>query len=196
MGYWWNKFTDIIAELTQTKYYGFFEGDSHPYLLRMTQLYATGSAKLEHIFDSDSRVFFPYIETDNHSIETPEGKARPFPILSLDIVDGEDSTQYDLTDFLETMTFYHVKGYPVPSIAHIMAAWQLFSRVVVDQSRFTARYITDEGDTVEVNLSNTDPLVKEKTPDTDTTITSGENTPVAAAEETGNESVSQEVKEE
>jgi hypothetical protein len=178
----WNKLTDILIELSQPKFYGFFKGSTYPYLLRMAHLYATGSAKLEHVFSFDDRCFFPYIENDEFAIERPNERPTSFPLLSLELFDPtENKVHYDLTDFVESVKVIHVKGSPSPSIAHILAAWQLISRVIVDTTRFKARYINNDGDSQEVDLTSTVPLFEEKTPETDSTLSSGSESPVFRA---------------
>ena len=185
---WWNKLNDIITELTQPKIYGFFNGTLYPYLLQMTQLYATGSAKLQLVFCMNDRTFFPYQENDNFAIERPSGKPSSLPILSLEVMDVSGAKVfYDLTDFVETLRCHHIKGLPVPSVAHIINVWQMFSRIVIDTDRFKARYINNNGDTVNVALTDSTPLIKDVSPDTDSTLSSGSDESVTAETNTAEE---------
>ena len=53
---------------------------------------------------------------------------------------------FDLTDFLEKLKIY---GNTMPSVEHIVGAWQVSSGIVLDvTSPYVVRHITEDADTI------------------------------------------------
>ena len=134
-------------------YYIFFEGATMPHPFYTTHYWASGSAAPELMYCADKKVFFPWIPrnpaipsqgVDFDDVLVPE-RFKSLPYLSMEIVDAEGRAFYDLTDFLETLRYVALDGFPVPSLGHILAAWTLSSAVVPDPARYTIRYIDADG---------------------------------------------------
>ena len=83
------------------------------------------------------------------------GTAVPMPILSLEIVDKNDKTLYDLTDFIESMRYIKLSdSYTKPSIGHIISVWQLHSKIILDTNKVCVIYINNSGNTVGIDIRN------------------------------------------
>ena len=137
----------------RSNYYIFFEGATMPHSFYTTHYWASGSAAPELMYCADKKVFFPWIPRnpavpsqgiDFDDVLLPE-RFKSLPYLSLEIVDAEGRAFYDLTDFLESLRYVALDGFPVPSLGHILAAWTLSSAVVPDPVRYTIRYIDMDG---------------------------------------------------
>jgi hypothetical protein len=117
--------------------------------------WATGSARPEWVFHSGNSTWYPWTGHIHDTLNSPTFHTHPLPILSLEIVDGERA-HYDLTDFLEPMRIGQLGDVllQTPSVAHLVSAWSISSRVVVDRERFRARIIDSEGNTVETILND------------------------------------------
>lgn len=137
----------------RSNYYIFFEGATMPHPFYTTHYWATGSAAPELMYCADKKVFFPWVPrnpaipsqgVDFDDVLLPE-RFKSLPYLSIEIVDSEGRTIYDLTDFLESLRYVALDGFVVPSLGHILAAWSLSSAVVPDPARYTIRYIDMDG---------------------------------------------------
>jgi len=63
----------------------------------------------------------------------------------------EERVVHDLTDFLENVEVFHANITMFPSIAHILGAWSLSSKIVLNpEHNYTVDIITDTGDTLSV----------------------------------------------
>lgn len=147
----------VVTLLTQPMIYGFFEKIQTPYLLTSLNLTASASACIDLLYNQTTRTFYPNRGVLDLSPDEPTTK---MPILSLDIVNSEGETQYDLTDFVETIKVVEVEHLQLPCISDIVEVWQLSSGIILDRDNFKVRYITMDGDTVDTKLNDMSPLFK------------------------------------
>jgi hypothetical protein len=153
------RIENVVELLTQPMIYGFFEKIQAPYLLSPLNLSASACARVELLYNQTTRTFYP-----NRGIlgAYPDEPTIKMPILSLDIVNSEGETQYDLTDFVESIKIIHVDGLAKPCISDIVEVWQLSSGIVLDRDLFKVRYITEDGDTIDAKLNDMTPLFKKE----------------------------------
>jgi hypothetical protein len=151
------RIENVVELLTQPMIYGFFEKIQAPYLLSPLNLTASAAARVELLYNQTSKTFYPNRGTLGAHPDEPTIK---LPILSLDIVNSEGETQYDLTDFVETIKVIHVDELAKPCISDIVEVWQLSSGIVLDRDLFKVRYITEDGDTIDAKLNDMTPLFK------------------------------------
>jgi hypothetical protein len=130
-------------------YYIFFNGVDHPLPFSAVDLHAPGSAQPLWVYSQEANTFYewPVHETDTinpHSL----------PILSLEIKDGDD-VLHDLTEFVGTMRV-HVRGDDKfsPSISHILSAWTLTSKIVLNP-KLTGASISSSGESSSLELKST-----------------------------------------
>jgi len=137
------------------KVYYMFRGTAGAYNIEDYIPWATGSARPEWVYHTGNSTWYPWTGHLHNTLSPPTFHAHPLPILSLEIVDGERA-HYDLTDFLEPMRVGQLGDVllSTPSVAHLVSAWSVSSRVVVDRERFRARLIDSEGNTVETGLND------------------------------------------
>lgn len=130
-----------------SKQYLFFENNPAPYFHTTVNESASGSAKIEWIYDTDSKTF---TEFDAEAEE--DGVNAPLPILSMEIM-YKDKVYYDLTDFIENVRIKAISEDCSPCIPHILGAWSLSSGIVLDLTRgFEVRLIDSAADTIMVSL--------------------------------------------
>jgi hypothetical protein len=148
------KLEEIVQITCNPTYYVFYEGYYTPYLYSKTNPWASGSANASIMYNYDTNTFFPYSLTTRMLDTYMMPSARTLPVLSLEIITSDDTVQYDLTDYIETMKYIQSDNSPVPTIAQIVATWSLVSHIVLDSKRFSVRYINDYGDTVLTGLDD------------------------------------------
>jgi hypothetical protein len=148
------KLEEIVQIACSPTYYVFYEGYYTPYLYSKTNPWASGSANASIMYNYDTNTFFPYSLTTRMLDTYMMPSARTLPVLSLEIITSDDTVQYDLTDYIETMKYIQSDNSPVPTIAQIVATWSLVSHIVLDSKRFSVRYINDYGDTVLTGLDD------------------------------------------
>jgi hypothetical protein len=103
------------------------------------------------MYNMDKNLFY----NSTSLLQLELGTVVPIPILSLEIVDKNDRTLYDLTDFIESMRYIKLSdSYTKPSIGHIISVWQLHSKTILDTSQVCVIYINNNGDTVGIDIRN------------------------------------------
>jgi hypothetical protein len=137
------------------KVYFMFRNVAGVYNIEDYAPWATGSARPEWVYHTGNSTWYPWTGHIHDTLNPPTFHTHPLPILSLEIVDGERA-HYDLTDFLEPMRVGQLGDVllQTPSVAHLVSAWSVSSRVVVDRERFRARLIDGDGNTVETVLND------------------------------------------
>jgi hypothetical protein len=94
------------------------------------------------MYNADTRCFY---------LDDTTGISKRLPILSLEIIDSDSEVVFDLTDYVETVRYY---GNSLPTISELVVAWSLGSWIVLDTTKYKARYITQTCDTVTVSISD------------------------------------------
>jgi len=147
----WNDLDDILNMMFSPKFYMFFDDSVFPYEFRISQARASGSAIPSLIYNTDSKLFFPWSEEASFN-EIMQNDSYELPVLSLEIVDKDGKVAYDLTDFIEKIKYIDMSGAEIPAIGHIIAVWQLSSKIILDTHQFSVRYIDANGNTLKTHL--------------------------------------------
>ena len=143
-------YTAFYRSFNDTQYI-FFSEIEPPYLTDTVNINSTSSAKPLWVYIPGTQTFIAWpLESPTESI-----KSSSLPILSMEIVD-KNATKYDLTDFIigiNVKTFDQAIYYP--SIAHIIGAWTIYSKVVLNP-KCSVRLIDIDGDIKEVDIGSLD----------------------------------------
>jgi len=143
------KIYDAVRAALSPHYYIFFNGVDQPVAFTSVDLHAPGSAQPLWVYSQETNTFYewPMHETDTIS-------PHSLPVLSLEIQDG-DTVLHDLTEFVGTMRV-HVRGDDKfsPSISHILSAWTLTSKVVLNP-KLSGSSINASADVTPIELNST-----------------------------------------
>ena len=142
-----HKIYDAVCVALSPTYYIFFNGVEHP-CKTTVDLRAPGSAQPLWVYSPELNRFF---EWPMHPTDMAEFK--PLPILSLEVLDGEDIV-HDLSEFVGGMQV-HVRGDDefYPSISHIVNAWSLSSNIILNP-RLKGRMIDTDANILDVELNS------------------------------------------
>jgi len=138
----WNAFWAACS----TKQHVFFEGICSPYEISEVNMGAASSAL--PLWSYEDRTFTQW--------RTLGGPTQSLPILSMTISDKEREI-HDLTDFVESIRVCNT-GETFPSIAHILGAWSLTSKIVLDPTAYTVNVITTSADILTFPVTSTQAL--------------------------------------
>ncbi len=129
-----------ILRSIQSESYVFFSDSYHPYRIQDINLHAPGVASVEWYYDADKKIFIAAPLYENSSDYSP----RHFPYLSGE-VRYNDLTLHDISDFLNELRWVGNGGAPSPK--HILAAWSLYSGIVLlhNKDHLTLQCIMDTG---------------------------------------------------
>lgn len=190
-------FIDFFSRLAKAytavfrpNYYIFFEGSARPHSFYAVNYWASGSAAPELMYSADKKLFFPWIPRNPITLSEGmdfdsvfvEERYKALPFLSIEIVDAEGRAAYDLTDFLESMRYVALDGFPAPTLAHILSAWTLSSAIVPDPARYTVRYIDVDGN-VHPLEGETEAAEAEESKEAEKDTNAAATAPVSAEEE-------------
>lgn len=132
----------------EDKTYIIFEHDAHPYEAATVQHWASGSAVPRWLYNATRKDFLAWGDSS-------ETKSYALPWLSLEIIGGQQ-VHYDLTDFIEGIRVRCAgEQRQYPTLPEVLGAWTKSSGIVLHPTRFTARLITEEGDTQGFTLDGT-----------------------------------------
>lgn len=111
------------------------------------------------LYNMTTNTFYP----SSHFLSVNElfriGTKLPIPILSLEIIDKNKNTLYDLTDFIEPMRYVKLTYmYATPTIGHIVSVWQLAFKVILDESEVSVKYMNRDGDELITDIRNLNSL--------------------------------------
>ena len=140
----WHRLRNLYANLSdalQEKRYILFEAIPAPYLASMVSPSVACSAVPEWYYIPDKNCFVEWNVTS--SIETiMKENVRDLPILSMEIIDSH-GVIYDLTEFIQTTQVYSLTNHLFPCIAHILAAWSVYSGIVLNPTKGLLACIID-----------------------------------------------------
>jgi hypothetical protein len=145
-----HELLDAVMGVFRPRFYIFFENSPFAYESSKISSYATGSRAPAWVYSPTDKMFFHWRHSIVNTVFNSFGVSHNLPIISLEVVNKETGkVDYDLTEFVEHLKVRQ-EGDRVervnPSIAQILGAWALQSGVVVDPSRFSARFIDAEAD--------------------------------------------------
>jgi hypothetical protein len=130
-----------VAESYTPKTYVFFDKISAPYSRTAVNVGAPSSALPLWSYNAETSTFVEW----NSGVDA---KRASLPLLSLVVVD-EERIIHDLTDFVESIRVVHSNAAHVPSIAHIIGAWSLSSKIVLNPTNeYFANTITTTAETI------------------------------------------------
>ena len=139
VSYTWRTFVDAYSVKTHV----LFDGIAAPYLNSAVNIGAPSSALPLWTYQEDTKSF---VEWTLARPDTP--KARQLPILSMSVV-SEERVVHDITDFVDSLRVCHSNPDTFPSIAHILGAWSLSSRIVLNPAaEYCVSIITSSADTI------------------------------------------------
>ena len=155
---------NCMNSLVNPIFYVFFDEYSMPFPAHSLNLDRTLAATPTLVYNADTSVFFPYFPNMSFAEVLAQHKPVALPILSLEIIDASGRCVRDLTGFIETVRYVHIVNYPAPAISDIIAIWSVTNSIPVDRDRFRIRYITTDGDEVDVPLTDASILDDEMNP--------------------------------
>ena len=136
----YSKFYRAIS----TQYYVFFQHVTSPYNVLDVNISASSCALPLWYYIPEKKAFISYtVNTSVKDILNDDSRASPLPILSMQVTEN-DKVVFDLTDFLSTITVYSSTSNKCPSVAHLLGAWTLSARIVLDRERDFIIRILDE----------------------------------------------------
>jgi hypothetical protein len=150
--FWWNRLSVTVETLFLPRCYFFLKDSVYPYEFMLGSSWSKGAATPYLMYSADNRVFFPLLPNKSFSDMMTYPKS-PIPILSLELIKNDGTPMYDLTDFIEPMRFIFINdNEAVPTLGHIISAWQLHKRVVLDSSTVQAQYIDGSGNVIKDDI--------------------------------------------
>ena len=135
------------------KVYVLFENNATPYLRSSVNIGATSSALPQWYFNQDTKsfIYWKVGESPEKSIYDYLGYDT-LPILSMGITKGDECV-HDLDDFINSLTVYKPEEADFPSTAHLIGAWSLTSKIILDTTRdYKVSILTDMADSICVPL--------------------------------------------
>jgi len=159
--------TDLIEKVSTTysilrtafaqKTYLMLEGVSAPYERSAVLTASQCSAVPLWYYSKEVRAFIAWSAGEELVLRNHTRGGKPLSILSMSIMNDENEL-HDLTDFIGGVTVYHPDGVQ-PSVAHILAAWSLESKVVVNPlGPYAVQMITEGADSIAVPPDSQEPL--------------------------------------
>ena len=124
-----------VWKTLQPDTYYFFEGYDAAYKASDYTRSGPGVPPVEWVYDSKKKTFM-----------NPMGSQRShhLPWLSAEIK-HMNLTLYDITEFVESIRFFHDEGVPsVPSAEHVLSAWSLESGILLNKSGSLVLSVIDE----------------------------------------------------
>jgi hypothetical protein len=127
-----------VLRSLQVQHYVFFEHSNYPYRLQDYTLTGPGVAQVEWYYNADTKLFLSSAlynttsEYTSHHLEWLTGQIR-----------YNNLVLYDISDFLQQVKW---AGSTKPSAARVMAAWSLYSGVVLSgMDGITLQTINEDG---------------------------------------------------
>jgi hypothetical protein len=90
-------------------------------------------------YNADKMLFYPYVLLSDN-------KNYSFPYLSLEVIDDDNNTVYDLTDFIEKVRYIKLSNTETPSLSSIILMWLTLTGKFPNPEKHSIRYIDDSGD--------------------------------------------------
>jgi len=141
--------------------YIFFEEYSMPFPLFSTILDTSIAAKPTVVFNADESVFLPYVPWKSFAEICIYNQKNKFPILSMEVIDGDERCVRDLTDFVEGLRYIYIPDMETPTVSNIISAWCIVHSIPLNREKLSVRYITINGDEVTVSPIDTTPIAEE-----------------------------------
>jgi len=168
VGEWVKSFVTRIAIsldfLFSPNIYIFFDKYPAPFPARSLRLESVHSAKPSILYNADALLFFPQNnETGSPHIE--DAKSSRLPLLSLEIIDLDLTVIFDLTDYIERARYIRQDSTDCPTISEIVMGWSVSAGLILDSDKYRVRYITNDGDTMIVSITDTSELEQVTTTD-------------------------------
>jgi hypothetical protein len=153
----YNSFVYLICPT----FYIFFEEYSMPFPGFSLNMDRTLVATPTIVFNVNESVFFPYLPDKSFAEICIYNKPHKFPILSMEVVDGEGRCLRDLTDFVESLRYIHIADMESPSVSNIISIWCIIHAIPLNREMLFVRYITINGDEMTVSPIDVTPIEDE-----------------------------------
>ena len=131
----YNKVNDAYEYIVTPTVYVFMKGYTQP-LLYKSNMNTTRSALY---YNADKMLFYPYLSLANN-------KNYSFPYLSVEIVDSDNDTIHDLTDFIGNIKHVKLSNTETPSLSSIVMMLLTLTAKFPNPEIHSVRYIDDSGD--------------------------------------------------
>ena len=164
------RIMDSFDIIFNSNIYVFFDKYPCPFPARAVRLDSSNSAPPTIMYNADTRMFFPYINNDTNMEALRTERGVSLPILSIEIIDSELETVFDLTNFVAKVKYISVTEGDCPTISELIMAWSIESNIVLNKDIYQVRYINTECNTYVVTLNDGSELAT----DTDTDASSEE----------------------
>lgn len=151
VSYIWETLRNAYSD----KVYLLFSGISAPYPKESVHVGAPSSAIPLWYYEKDTKTFVEWTRAHTTMEKTkPHLHLSRLPILSMAVM-YEERVVHDLTEFLENVQVFHANISMFPSVAHILGAWSLSSKIVLNpEHKYTVDIIRDTGDTVSIKADS------------------------------------------
>jgi len=128
-------FYDGFTYALSDKLYVLFENIPTPYLVSSVNIGSPSSAVPQWYYNPATNTFvFWKLGLSPESLQETYDHYTELPILSMEVTHGDECV-HNLDDFVDSLTFYKPIGEKFPSIAHIIGAWSLSSKIVLESER-------------------------------------------------------------
>ena len=134
----YNKLQQVLSK----KQYVFFQYISSPYNILDVNITTSSCAPPLWYYIPENKAFIScsLVASIEDTLKSAK-RGSPLPILSMEVVEN-DQLVFDLTDFLSSIIVYPSTHNKCPSVAHILSAWALSSKIILDRERsFVVRLI-------------------------------------------------------
>ena len=133
-----------VADSYAVKTYLLFHEISTPYTRGAVNVGAPSSALPLWSYSVETKTFTEW----SPGVQQSTPRAIGLPLLSIVVVD-EERIIHDLTDFVESIRVGHSNPLRFPSIAHILGAWSLSSKIVLNPTnKYFANTITTAAESI------------------------------------------------
>ena len=176
----YNKLQKALSK----KQYVFFQYITSPYNILDVIIAASSCAPPLWYYIPENKAFIScnLVASVEDTLNSAK-RGSPLPILSMEVVEN-DQVVFDLTDFLSSITVYPSTHNKCPPVAHILSAWTLSSKIVLDRERsFVVRLMDVNAKEYETDVCECDDIFLEPMTEVEDVTTHAEPTQVDSSEQ-------------
>ena len=131
----YNKVNVAYEYIITPTIYVFMKGYTQPLLYKSN----INETRCVLYYNADKMLFYPYVLLSNN-------KNYSFPYLSVEIIDNDNITIHDLTDFVGAIRYVKLSNTEIPSLSSIVMMWLTLTNNFPNPETYSVRYIDDSGD--------------------------------------------------
>ena len=176
----YNKLRQALSK----KQYVFFQYVTSPYNILDVNISASSCAAPVWYYIPENKAFISCnLAASVEDTLNSAKRGSPLPILSMEVVEN-DKVVFDLTDFLSSVTVYPSTFNTCPPVAHILGAWTLSSKIVLDRERpFVVRLMDVNAKEYETDVCETDNIFTDPMTEVEDVTIHAEPTQVDSSEQ-------------